>query len=99
MCVFMLARAVGVPGYGFAGDLQVLYDPAAVPAESAGLASYQAPWDLALWAPYWLLSGVCRGVAAFCYRGRAPVAPAQGRSVPLIRSRSVSRESSQDAAA
>ncbi|MEU3778507.1 hypothetical protein AB0F11_35965 [Streptomyces sp. NPDC032472] len=99
VCVFMLARAVGVLGYGFAGDLRVLYDPAGVPAEFADLASYQARWDLALWAPYWMLSGVCWGVAAFCYRRRAPGAPARDRSAPLIRSRSVISESSQDAAA
>ncbi len=93
-CVFMLARAAGLLGYGFAGDLWVLYDPAGVPAEHADLAVHQARWDLALWAPYWLLFGLCWGLAAFHYRrSTARSAPA-----PTIRSRSVISESSQETA-
>ncbi|WP_329382608.1 DUF3995 domain-containing protein [Streptomyces sp. NBC_01351] len=80
-CAFMAARAVGLLGYGFAGDLLVFSGRASVPAEYATFAREQAWWDLLLWSPYWLLFGACWGVAARRYRradgpGRAAVSHA-----------------------
>lgn len=67
-CVFMVARALGLLGYGFAGDLRVLAGWVSVPPAHAGLARFQAQWDLVLWSPYWLLFGTCWGLAARRYR-------------------------------
>ncbi|MEV7519201.1 hypothetical protein [Streptomyces sp. NPDC091371] len=67
-CAFMLARATGLLGYGFAGDLRVLSGRASVPAQYADLAREQAWWDLLLWSPYWLLFGLYWGLAARRYR-------------------------------
>lgn len=74
-CAFMVARAVGLLGYGFAGDLRVLSGRASVPAPYVDLARSQAWWDLLLWAPYWLLFGVCWCVAARRYRRVARPGP------------------------
>ncbi|MEU9120959.1 DUF3995 domain-containing protein [Streptomyces sp. NPDC048506] len=70
-CALMVLRAVGALGYGFVNDLRVLTDPALVPPAFADLARSHALWDLVLWSPYWLLFGVCWGVAALRYRRRA----------------------------
>ncbi|MEV5239530.1 DUF3995 domain-containing protein [Streptomyces cinnamoneus] len=67
-CAFMTARAVGLLGYGFAGDLRMLTGRASVPPAYEDLARSQAHWDLLLWSPYWLLFGTCWGVAAWHYR-------------------------------
>ncbi|MER6306729.1 hypothetical protein [Streptomyces sp. NPDC001657] len=67
-CAFMVARALGFLGYGFAGDVRVLAGWASVPPAHVDLARCQARWDLLLWSPYWLLFGACWGLAARRYR-------------------------------
>ncbi|WP_181923478.1 DUF3995 domain-containing protein [Streptomyces inhibens] len=67
-CAFMVARAVGVLGYGFVNDVRLLSGLVSVPPAAMDLARFHARWDLLLWSPYWLLFGVCWGVAAWHYR-------------------------------
>ncbi|MFI9309792.1 hypothetical protein [Streptomyces triculaminicus] len=69
-CAFMVTRAVGLVGYGFAGDIRVLAGLGSVPSAYEDLARDQAFWDLVLWSPYWLFFGTCWGVAAWRYRSR-----------------------------
>ncbi|MEE4418098.1 DUF3995 domain-containing protein [Streptomyces bugieae] len=78
-CAFMVVRALGLLGYGFAGDLRVLAGWASVPPDDAGLAHLQAQWDLLLWSPYWLLFGTCWGIAARRYRRLGGGGRAQAR--------------------
>ncbi|MEU9303816.1 hypothetical protein [Streptomyces sp. NPDC048269] len=66
-CVFMVARAVGILGYGFIGDLRLLTGLASVAPADPELARTLAYWDLLLWSPYWLLFGLCWGIAAHRY--------------------------------
>ncbi|GAB7035795.1 DUF3995 domain-containing protein [Streptomyces sp. NPDC021749] len=67
-CGFMVARASGLLGYGFAGDLGLLAGWSSAPPDHEDLARFQAQWDLLLWSPYWLLFGACWGIAAWRYR-------------------------------
>ncbi|GHG81120.1 DUF3995 domain-containing protein [Streptomyces griseocarneus] len=67
-CAFMVARAAGLVGYGFAGDVRVLAGWGAIPPAYEDLVRDQVFWDLVLWSPYWLLFGTCWGVAAWRYR-------------------------------
>ncbi|MFJ3723743.1 hypothetical protein ACIPYQ_14375 [Streptomyces sp. NPDC090045] len=74
-CTFMVARAVGLLGYGFAGDLWLLAGRASVPPAHLDLARTLACWDLLLWSPYWLCFGLSWGLAARRYARRTAPAP------------------------
>ncbi|MFE0191068.1 DUF3995 domain-containing protein [Streptomyces sp. NPDC058989] len=67
-CLFMVSRAIGLLGYGFCHDLRLLTGAVSVPPPAADLARYEAGWDLLLWSPYWLVFGICWGLAARHYR-------------------------------
>jgi hypothetical protein len=56
---FMLARAVGVLGFGFAGDALLLTGIHPPPVGHAALVRDLARWDLLLWSPFFLTWGVC----------------------------------------
>ncbi|MFE6835040.1 hypothetical protein ACFVFI_09405 [Streptomyces sp. NPDC057705] len=74
-CAFMVARAVGLLGYGFTGDLWLLAGRASVPPAHLDLARTLACWDLLLWSPYWLLFGLSWGLAARQYARRPAPTP------------------------
>jgi Protein of unknown function (DUF3995) len=57
--IFMIARAIGVLGFGFVGDALLLAGVRPPPVEHAALARDLARWDLLLWSPFFLLWGVC----------------------------------------
>ncbi|MFB4276183.1 DUF3995 domain-containing protein [Nonomuraea sp. MTCD27] len=57
--IFMIARAVGVVGFGFVGDTLLLTGVRPAPAGQAALAGELARWDLLLWSPFFLLWGAC----------------------------------------
>jgi hypothetical protein len=57
--IFMIARAIGVLGFGFVGDALLLAGTRQPPVEHAALARDLARWDLLLWSPFFLLWGVC----------------------------------------
>lgn len=57
--IFMIARAVGVLGFGFVGDGLLLAGVRPPPVEHAALARDLARWDLLLWSPFFLLWGSC----------------------------------------
>ncbi|MER6943741.1 DUF3995 domain-containing protein [Nonomuraea sp. NPDC000554] len=57
--IFMIARSVGVLGFGFVGDALVLTGVRPAPVEQAALARDLARWDLLLWSPFFLLWGSC----------------------------------------
>ncbi|MFI0419717.1 hypothetical protein [Spongiactinospora sp. 9N601] len=61
----MIARSVGVLGFGFFGDAAVLTGLRPPPAEHAGLARDLAWWDLLLWSPFFLLWGTCWAVGGW----------------------------------
>ncbi|MEU0565469.1 DUF3995 domain-containing protein [Nonomuraea sp. NPDC005983] len=75
--IFMIARAVGVLGFGFVGDTLVLTGVRPIPVGQAGLVLDLARWDLLLWSPFFLLWGVCWTTAGrrLARRGH-PAAPA-----------------------
>ncbi|MFI6765292.1 DUF3995 domain-containing protein [Streptomyces sp. NPDC050355] len=78
-CLFMVSRAIGLLGYGFCHDLRLLTGAVSVRAATTDLVRYQAGWDLLLWSPYWLVFGLCWGVAAWHYgRGRSAGGPGPG---------------------
>ncbi|MFG3580019.1 DUF3995 domain-containing protein [Micromonospora chersina] len=55
--IFMIARAIGVLGFGFVGDALLLTGVRPPPAGEAALARDLARWDLLLWSPFFLLWG------------------------------------------
>ncbi|MGV9306577.1 DUF3995 domain-containing protein [Nonomuraea sp. NPDC003727] len=57
--IFMIARAAGALGFGFAGDALLLTGVRPASGEHAELARTLARWDLLLWSPFFLLWGVC----------------------------------------
>ncbi|MGW0432331.1 DUF3995 domain-containing protein [Micromonospora sp. NPDC003197] len=57
--IFMIARSIGVLGFGFLGDVLLLTGVRPPPAEHAALARDLAYWDLWLWSPFFLLWGMC----------------------------------------
>ncbi|MFE9200540.1 DUF3995 domain-containing protein [Micromonospora sp. NPDC007230] len=61
---FMIARAVGVLGFGFVGDALLLTGVRPPPREHAALARTLARWDLLLWSPFFLVWGASWTVAA-----------------------------------
>ncbi|WP_433425382.1 DUF3995 domain-containing protein [Microtetraspora malaysiensis] len=66
--IFMIARSVGVVGFGFVPDALRLAGVVEVPAEHAALARELALWDLLLWSPFFLLWGTCWTTAAMRFR-------------------------------
>ncbi|MGW4497820.1 DUF3995 domain-containing protein [Micromonospora sp. NPDC004336] len=54
---FMIARSIGVLGFGFVGDTLLLTGVRPPPAGHAALARELARWDLLLWSPFFLLWG------------------------------------------
>ncbi|SCG56827.1 Protein of unknown function [Micromonospora echinaurantiaca] len=73
--IFMIARSVGVLGFGFVGDGLLLAGVRPPPVEHAALARDLARWDLLLWSPFFLLWGICWTATG---RGLAARAPARG---------------------
>jgi len=63
--VFMIARSMGLLGFGFVGDVLLLTGVRPPPAEHAALARELARWDLWLWSPFFLLWGVCWTMAGW----------------------------------
>jgi hypothetical protein len=63
--VFMIARSIGVLGFGFVGDTLLLAGVHPAPVEHATLARTLARWDLLLWSPFFLLWGVCWATAGW----------------------------------
>ncbi|MFI6790432.1 DUF3995 domain-containing protein [Nonomuraea sp. NPDC050383] len=57
--ILMIARSIGVLGFGFAGDALLLTGVRPPPFEHAALARTLARWDLLLWSPFFLLWGMC----------------------------------------
>jgi hypothetical protein len=55
--IVMIARSVGVVGFGFVGDALLLTGLRPPPDEYAVLARDLAWWDLLLWSPFFLLWG------------------------------------------
>ncbi|MFD7155546.1 DUF3995 domain-containing protein [Kribbella sp. NPDC059898] len=53
--IVMIARAVGMVGFGFVGDVSVLTGARPVSALETELAR----WDLFLWSPFFLIWGIC----------------------------------------
>ncbi|GLX00259.1 hypothetical protein Misp02_43450 [Microtetraspora sp. NBRC 16547] len=70
--VFMIARSIGVLGFGFAGDVLLLTGVRPPPVEHAALARNLARWDLLLWSPFFLLWGVCWTMAGWRLGRRGP---------------------------
>ncbi|MCW3818052.1 DUF3995 domain-containing protein [Micromonospora sp. DR5-3] len=68
---FMIARAVGVLGFGFVGDALLLAGVRPPPVEHAALARTLARWDLLLWSPFFLLWGTSWTIAARRLRKRS----------------------------
>ncbi|MEV4545516.1 DUF3995 domain-containing protein [Micromonospora echinaurantiaca] len=73
--IYMIARAVGVLGFGFVGDGLLLAGVRPPPVEHAALARDLARWDLLLWSPFFLVWGMCWTATG---RGLAARAPARG---------------------
>ncbi|MFI6677781.1 DUF3995 domain-containing protein [Kribbella sp. NPDC050470] len=57
--ILMMARSLGVVGFGFVGDVLVLTGVRPARPEYAVLARDLAWWDLLLWSPFFLLWGAC----------------------------------------
>jgi hypothetical protein len=55
----MIARSIGVVGFGFVDDALVLSELRSPPAEYAVPARELAWWDLLLWSPFFLVWGAC----------------------------------------
>ncbi|SFL05179.1 Protein of unknown function [Streptosporangium canum] len=70
--VFMIARSIGMVGFGFVGDALLLSGVRPPPAEHAALARDLARWDLLLWSPFFLLWGACWTMAGWRLGRRAP---------------------------
>ncbi|MEV4167904.1 DUF3995 domain-containing protein [Nonomuraea sp. NPDC049709] len=68
--IFMIARAVGVVGFGFVGDTLLLTGVRPAPPGHAALAGELARWDLLLWSPFFLLWGACWVAAGWRLGGR-----------------------------
>ncbi|MFF5206767.1 DUF3995 domain-containing protein [Streptosporangium sp. NPDC000396] len=66
--IFMIARSVGVLGFGFVGDTLLLTGVRPPPVEHATLARDLAHWDLLLWSPFFLLWGACWTAAGWRLR-------------------------------
>ncbi|HUR09602.1 MAG TPA: DUF3995 domain-containing protein [Nonomuraea sp.] len=75
--VFMIARSIGVLGFGFVGDARLLAEVHPAPVEHAALARTLARWDLLLWSPFFLLWGVCWATAGWRLGLRAARSRAQ----------------------
>ncbi|HZG88588.1 MAG TPA: DUF3995 domain-containing protein [Pseudonocardia sp.] len=76
--VLMIARSIGVSGFGFVGDALLLTGVRPAPVEHAALARDLARWDLLLWSPFFLLWGVCWTTVGWRLSRRRPLA-ASGR--------------------
>ncbi|MFI7052303.1 DUF3995 domain-containing protein [Streptosporangium canum] len=63
--VFMIARSIGMVGFGFVGDALLLTGVHPPPVEHAALARDLARWDLLLWSPFFLLWGACWTMAGW----------------------------------
>lgn len=57
--IFMIARSIGVLGFGVVGDALLLTGVRPPPAEYTALARELARWDLLLWSPFFLFWGLC----------------------------------------
>jgi hypothetical protein len=68
---FMIARAVGVLGFGFVGDGLLLAGLRPPPVQHAALARDLARWDLLLWSPFFLLWGTFWTATAWGLAARA----------------------------
>ncbi|MFI6456698.1 DUF3995 domain-containing protein [Streptosporangium amethystogenes] len=68
--IFMIARSIGVLGFGFVGDTLLLTGVRPPPVEHAALARDLARWDLLLWSPFFLLWGACWTMAGWRLGGR-----------------------------
>lgn len=68
--IFMIARSVGVLGFGFAGDALLLTEVRPAPAEHVELVHTLARWDLLVWSPFFLLWGVCWATVGWRLRRR-----------------------------
>ncbi|MCF6468834.1 DUF3995 domain-containing protein [Nonomuraea sp. MG754425] len=62
--IFMIARSIGLLGFGFVGDTLLLTGVRPPPSGHVALAHELAYWDLLLWSPFFLLWGVCWITAA-----------------------------------
>jgi hypothetical protein len=63
--IFMIARSIGVVGFGFVGDALLLTGVHPPPVEHAALVRDLARWDLLLWSPFFLLWGACWTMAGW----------------------------------
>ncbi|MEH1014350.1 DUF3995 domain-containing protein [Micromonospora sp. CPCC 206060] len=69
--IFMIARAIGVLGFGFVGDALLLAE-VRPPVEHAALARDLARWDLLLWSPFFLLWGTFWTATGWRLAARGP---------------------------
>ncbi|MFE3452000.1 DUF3995 domain-containing protein [Nonomuraea sp. NPDC059194] len=69
--IFMIARSIGVVGFGFVGDVLLLTGVSPPPPEHTALATDLARWDLLLWSPFFLLWGACWATAGWRLGRRA----------------------------
>ena len=67
-CVLMVARGLGLLGYGFYHDLLLLGGFVSVTPADVAEFHDTARWDLFLWSPYWLVFATAWGVAAWRYQ-------------------------------
>lgn len=81
----MIARSIGVLGFGFVGDALVLTGLRPPPAEHAALARNLARWDLLLWSPFFLLWGTCWATAGWRLGRRGQLVRARTGSRPTRR--------------
>lgn len=65
LAILMIARSIGVLGFGFVGDTLLLTGVRPRPVEHAALARDLARWDLLLWSPFFLLWGACWTIAGW----------------------------------
>ncbi|MFG1955117.1 DUF3995 domain-containing protein [Micromonospora sp. NPDC048830] len=80
--VLMIARSLGVLGFGFVGDALLLTGVRPPPGEHAALARTLAHWDLLLWSPFFLLWGACWTVAGWRLGRRGVSTPGDLRPGP-----------------
>ncbi|WP_427891474.1 DUF3995 domain-containing protein [Kribbella sp. GL6] len=69
--IAMVARSVGVLGFGFVGDILTLGGHPDLGSKAA-LAEELARWDLLLWSPFFLIWGACWTATAVRMSRRMP---------------------------